>query len=113
SSTRDWSSDVCSSDLEGVHPDDREQCLAVYEKAFRHRREFSTTYRLRRHDGIYRWILDTGRPYFSAAGKFLGYFGSGVDVTDQKLTQQQLQQAVAEREMLLREVQHRVRNNMQ
>jgi PAS domain S-box-containing protein len=98
---------------EGVHPDDREQCLAVYEKAFRHRREFSTTYRLRRHDGIYRWILDTGRPYFSAAGKFLGYFGSGVDVTDQKLTQQQLQQAVAEREMLLREVQHRVRNNMQ
>jgi signal transduction histidine kinase len=41
-------------------------------------------YRLRRHDGEYRWILDTGVPRFSPNGEFMGYVGSGVDITDKK-----------------------------
>jgi hypothetical protein len=38
-------------------------------------------YQLRRHDGVYRLVLDIGSPYFSADGEFLGYFGSCIDVT--------------------------------
>jgi two-component system, sensor histidine kinase PdtaS len=98
---------------EGIHPEDRGDRLTVYAEAFARRAEFSSTYRLRRSDGAYRWILDNGRPYRSADGTFRGYFGSAFDVTDQKRAEQQLEQALAEREMLLREVQHRVRNNMQ
>ncbi|WP_029586083.1 LuxR C-terminal-related transcriptional regulator [Bradyrhizobium sp. URHD0069] len=66
---------------EGVHPDDFSSCLSVYTTAFDSRQEFSMEYRLRRHDGAYRLVLDIGSPYFSADEEFLGYFGSCIDVT--------------------------------
>jgi PAS domain S-box-containing protein len=66
---------------EGVHPDDFSRCLSVYNTAFDSRQEFSMEYRLRRHDGAYRLVLDIGSPYFSADEEFLGYFGSCIDVT--------------------------------
>jgi PAS domain S-box-containing protein len=76
---------------EGVHPDDFSRCLSVYTTAFDNREQFSMEYRLRRHDGIYRWILDVGGPYFSVDGKFRGYFGSCIDVTEGKRIEDALQ----------------------
>jgi signal transduction histidine kinase len=45
-------------------------------------------YRLRRHDGEYRWLFDIGVPRVEADGSFAGYIGSCVDVTDRKLAEQ-------------------------
>ena len=42
-------------------------------------------YRLRRHDGEYRWVLDVGVPRFNQDRSFAGYIGIGIDVTDRKL----------------------------
>ena len=67
---------------EGVHPEDLERCLATYFNAFDSRRPFEMEYRLRRHDGQYRWIVDRGAPAFDAKNVFLGYIGSCIDVTD-------------------------------
>ena len=39
-------------------------------------------YRLKRHDGIYRWILDTGVPRFASNGDFAGYIGSCIDIDE-------------------------------
>src|SRR5262249_43319703 len=39
-------------------------------------------YRLRRSDSEYRWISDNGVPRYDAQGKFAGYIGSCVDVTE-------------------------------
>ena len=67
---------------EGVHADDLERCLRTYVSAFDERREFTMEYRLRRHDGQYRWILDRGVPRLGSDGAFQGYVGVVDDVTE-------------------------------
>jgi len=69
---------------EGVHPDDLHQCVTMYEQCFDQRKGFRMEYRLRRHDGEFRSILDIGVPRFTPEGLFSGYIGSCVDVTDRK-----------------------------
>ena len=69
---------------DGVHRDDLGNCLAMYHNAFDRQELFRMEYRLRRADGVYRWIYDTGVPRFTSEGEFLGYIGSCIDITDQK-----------------------------
>ena len=66
---------------EGVHPDDLDRCMAVYLAAFARRETFEMTYRLRRHDGEYRWILDRGGP-LGEGDSFEGFVGGCIDITD-------------------------------
>jgi PAS domain S-box-containing protein len=68
----------------GVHPDDREYCLRTYSDAFDARVDFQMEYRLRRFDGVYRWIVDFGVPRFETDGTFRGYIGTCIDITDRK-----------------------------
>ena len=77
--------------VEGVHPADKERCLAVYASAFDARAPFSMDYRLRRCDGQYRWILDNGIPFYAPDGTFTGYIGSCIDITERRRLEQQLQ----------------------
>jgi PAS domain S-box-containing protein len=72
---------------EGIHPDDLRSYLDTYAQAFDRQEEFRVEYRRRRHDGEYRWILDTGVPRFDKDRTFVGYIGIGVDVTDRKLAE--------------------------
>jgi PAS domain S-box-containing protein len=75
---------------EGVHAEDFKTCLETYIQAFDQRENFSMEYRLRRYDGEYRWILDTGVPRLNEDGSFAGYIGSCIDVSEQKLAEQAL-----------------------
>jgi PAS domain S-box-containing protein len=68
----------------GIHSKDSEACLRTYTKAFDLRQPFSMEYRLRRHDGQYRWVVDKGVPRFLEDGTFAGYIGCCVDITEQK-----------------------------
>jgi len=70
--------------LAGVHAEDLAHCLDVRETAFGKREPFTVEYRLRRKDGEYRWLLDTGTPRFEADGAFLGYIGSCIDITERR-----------------------------
>jgi two-component system, LuxR family, sensor kinase FixL len=67
---------------EGVHADDLQKCFKTYTEAFDARQPFVMQYRLRRNDGEYRWISDQGVARYDAQGKFAGYIGSCVDVTE-------------------------------
>jgi PAS domain S-box-containing protein len=73
-----------------VHPKDLERCLEVFLRAFDARDNFEMEYRLRRHDGQYRWVNDVGVPRFGAEGGFQGYIGSAIDVTDRKRSEEAL-----------------------
>ena len=70
--------------LQGVHTEDLAHCLDVCGTAFGRREPFTVEYRLRRKDGEYRWLIDTGTPRFESDGTFLGYIGSCIDITPRK-----------------------------
>ena len=88
---------------ENVHADDFDRCLKTYVDAFDARQPFSMEYRLRRHDGEYRWVLDNGIPLWEPAGVFAGYIGSCIDITERK-------QAEDHKSLLVAELDHRVKN---
>ncbi|MFY9570457.1 MAG: PAS domain S-box protein, partial [Blastocatellia bacterium] len=69
---------------DNVHPDDLRGCLDSYTSSFKARSSFSVEYRLKRNDGEYRWILDTGVPRYTKGGEFLGFAGSRVDIAARK-----------------------------
>lgn len=78
---------------EGVHPDDFAGCLRIYVEAFDRREIFEMEYRLRRSDGIYRWIFDRGVPFYDLKGVFSGYIGSCIDVTERVEAEAMLRKA--------------------
>lgn len=73
---------------EGVHPDDLAMCMETYTSAFAKQEPFEMVYRLRRHDGQYRWLNDRGVPFYDQQNIFLGYIGSCMDTTDQVIGEQ-------------------------
>ena len=67
---------------EGVHPDDLAKISQTYGPAVDAREPFVMQYRLKNSDGEYRWITDQGVPRYGPRGKFRGYVGACVDITD-------------------------------
>lgn len=86
----------------GVHPDDLDRCLDNYISAFDARLPFSMEYRLRRRDGVYRWLLDNGAPYYRD-GAFAGYWGSCVDVSNHR-------DAERAQRIVINDMNHRMKN---
>jgi diguanylate cyclase (GGDEF)-like protein/PAS domain S-box-containing protein len=75
----------------GVHPDDRPRRQAIYASAFTARQAFRLDYRLRCRDGRYRWLTEHGVPRHDDQGRFLGYIGTCIDITERKGTEARLQ----------------------
>ncbi len=69
---------------EGLHPEDYKRCLDTFDEAIKGRKSYEMEYRMRRHDGEYRWLLDRGVPRWDADGTLAGYIGFCVDVTVRK-----------------------------
>jgi PAS domain S-box-containing protein len=74
--------------LDVVHPDDVAACERAFLDAVGRRAPFSLEFRVRRHDGQYRWLVSTGVPRYGADGAFHGYVGGSVDLTERKDAEQ-------------------------
>jgi len=94
---------------EGVHFEDFQRCIDTYVDAFNRRERFEMEYRLRRHDGVYRWILDRGTPRTMPDGTFAGYIGSCADITERKQLEADLRKAVKVRDEFLSMASHELR----
>jgi PAS domain S-box-containing protein len=74
-----------------IHPDDLPKASDLLSKALRSHKPFSNECRLRRQDGVYRWMFGVASPRVNGDGSFAGFIGSAVDVTDQKIAREVLE----------------------
>ena len=98
---------VGSTDGEGwngmFHPDDQDRAWARWRHSLATGEPYEIEYRLRRHDGVYRWTLGRALPVRDAQGKIIRWVGTCTDIDDQKRTAEQ-------NEVLSRELSHRIKN---
>lgn len=87
--------------LAGIHPDDQSRFHENFEASFQDRQPFRMIFRLRRHDGAYRWILDYGTPRFDDHDSFLGFIGSCIDITEQHEAENALTQRAVKQTALV------------
>jgi PAS domain S-box-containing protein len=88
--------------LGAVHPEDVARVRAGYLHAYDTRLPFELEFRLRRHDGVYRWILNRGHPHFDGNGRFIGFTGTCVDITERRMMVEELQRSEDRFRMVLR-----------
>jgi PAS domain S-box-containing protein len=65
-----------------IHPEYRRMVVKQCHRAFQARGPFSAQAPVRRHDGVYRWMLGKGAPQFRENGRFEGYVGCLIDIDD-------------------------------
>ena len=99
--------------IERIHADDRDRCLAAFRQAVDGGQRCKAEYRLLRHDGAWRWIDGTAAPLDGPGGGCTGLMGYGVDIHDGRSDRERLAQTLHDKELLLAELQHRVRNTVQ
>ena len=90
---------------DGVHAADLQCCMETYTRAFDRREPFMMEYRLRRHDGEYRLVLDNAAPVFEPDGSFAGYIGAAFDVTEFRRAEMDNEESLRRKEIELQEAQ--------
>lgn len=96
--------------LEAVHPDDQARTWEAFTDASGQGVPFRLEYRIRRADGAWRWAIDAAGPHRADDGRFLGYIGSVIDITDRKEAEEALLEADRRKNEFLATLAHELRN---
>ena len=79
-----------------LHPDDRERTLQCWLTAVADKGVYDLEYRIRRHDGEYRWFKTRGVPIRDEQGRIVQWFGTCTDIEDFKRAEGELRRLAAE-----------------
>jgi PAS domain S-box-containing protein len=75
--------------FKNTHPDDVENCRAIFEEAYHKQEDFKMEYRVKRFDGRYRWVVNKAVPRYNVDGEFEGYIHAFMNIHDIKLQEKQ------------------------
>jgi PAS domain S-box-containing protein len=96
--------------IDAVHPDDRAEARESFLAADASHDSYRLEYRLRNKSGEYQWVIDAAEPRFSDDGRFLGYIGSVIDISDRKQMENELREAHRRKDEFLAVLAHELRN---
>ncbi|HVD99702.1 MAG TPA: histidine kinase dimerization/phosphoacceptor domain -containing protein [Cytophagaceae bacterium] len=97
---------------QSIHPDDKEKYLENLKSAIKEGKEYSFELRLKKKNGDYHWFVDSGKPLYDPLGKYVLFVSVYTDVSNTKKHEEELNSSLEGKEVLLREIHHRVKNNM-
>jgi len=96
-----------------IHSDDEKKCSKIFDIALKNKESFKMKYRMKFNDGTYHWVSDIGRPIYDFENNFDGYIGSCYDINDLIVAEEKIKVSLEEKDILLKEIHHRVKNNLQ
>ncbi len=96
----------------GIYLEDREKIKEAWYKMVSSKGHWEEEYRFQDKKGKITWVYGVAVPSYDANGVVNGYIGTNVDISERKRAEEEIRASLNEKEILLKEIHHRVKNNM-